>query len=60
MKPKLTQKRLSKFVEQLKQRADWSMEIRPLPDLIEDKEAIRAALKESRKRHTKRVRSNLP
>jgi len=33
---------------------------RPLPELVEDKEAIRAALKESRRQHTKRVRSNLP
>lgn len=33
---------------------------RPLPELVEDKEAIRAALKESRRQHTKRVTSKLP
>jgi len=33
---------------------------RSLPELICDREAIRAALKESRKRHTVRVRSHLP
>lgn len=37
-----------------------SMHPTPLPELVADREAIREALKESRKRHTVRVRSILP
>ena len=38
----------------------FPVNIVPLPELIADKEAIRAAQWESRKRHTVKVRSMLP
>lgn len=38
----------------------FPVNIIPLPELVADREAIRAAFKESRNRHTVRVRSILP
>lgn len=48
------------FTEEQKLQRQALMNKTPLPELVADKEAIRAALKESRRRHTVRVRSILP
>lgn len=47
-------------VKPIEQPVKFPVHIVPLPELIADKEAIRAAQWESRKRHTVRVRSVLP